>query len=1703
MDEAVRDLSSLYRSRSKTWNVGSSSNNSDLPASPSRSNIQIEGAQDYLKSEASQLPKVPKSAKGKLRDSLVLSTSFVPTRSKLNGSSKSAKFQFTPVNPRTPMQPESRNFGHSTPSSELVSPRDTSRNTHLEVPKAYASPISTSTISFKPRRHTIHRSDIPETPSSQVRERRFSSSKGSNDKNNILPRNHEHTRTSFSTAQTPQTMQSLSSFNTPMSHVHDMPHLNRHSSSSEALKASKELSHLESELSKQRKSKHSGEKIKHNIEKEIPHGNYSSSHIENHSLKLKANTKIRASDKNIKKLESQISNLKSKIDTNLTPNGSVYDYSTDSHEDLQTVPDQILHERFQGLSLHTPFTAPRKTFANDEQVSLSSSTGYSSETQNEKSMSGDLQKQQSQRSAAFGESHRNKNSKSNHNNETWLVSSYLQSLNDAKSCASKDFLLSKANALVELLTLNPELKDELISAAFIPAIQNLLTSKESTIVAAGYRVFRHLITKQDFFHYWAKSKVEVFIILTLSKEGVLLEKEQAFKLIRLIMEIAQTMSLGIIQACISFLERSVEAKLHDVCTELLLEMCYICPRNIVKTNCNRMFETIILETSNFEISKVILQTLLDLMAHHETRKYYIDYFTIDFLLAPLTDFYNSKDLPPPTKLLQKCVVLLSMCFKQYSGLMIFANNDFQNLRELIGFFKVPMLIKYLVDLFLDALRIKALQSFEGQSSYQNGSSPFLTRPSKFDKEIMTINQYIALVVRVLLKCDFHNDLKVVIFDNHVDSANAAKCCYLLSEFYHLTLNYCGNQKILTNYKIPVAELNEHARQTVEDAGGVNPQMKMLLNVSQQAKMNYNLSKGRNTLDMNDVNTTSNIIEFANMMRQEDLEREVSDVVYKKLITETRVLLTKNYDLWNWNVILQLIKGPLTNRRRLEELNRNTKFVRRLLVFYRPLRMRFSSISASSKLASKIIYVGCEFFKMLTQSPEGMRIWEDDLKLLPQIATSLFKAMEGHERGKNIFSKKSLETTLCSGYFKMLGALTETENGVKLLEKWNIFTVIYRMFKPKNTLCETYLQLMLKELYLWKSNHAKLILTKALVSPNKKIKILATHLLGYHLGLMEAPVALPKNIDIRMRSFIGRKSGPKSDSSQISKRSTKFLIKLLVKQLYDLSSDVVALSDKILYLYCMSSEQNAKAGNLDSSDFLVDCLDSAFEQLIFIGSPLLLQFLTTKIGFNKLDELGYISIERANWMSFKNVEYVRNVEVVIQNELANFSDSAMKSNNEKSEHKTYLTFGPGTGKQLPLHFYNYLAQSESGIRQLTINGDFISFYNCIRHFSMSLKSASVFTHENIEKLKAALWCVGFIGSTRLGVSLLESHSLVEDILKLAYECPSISVKFTSFYVLGLISKSNEGSEMISQFSWDCCTNVQGTPVGICIPQRVDQFLKFPEINKGAVSLLEDHFNEEGAREANLEEYIKDSLVEGPSEYGNSVLDENHNPNSSTGHQKILEPLETSQSSLEYTTPMSQKVGFQKGEKYTELTNYVNPGEFEEKSLNIPETVGLGFKQKKPMIKIDEEDDFPQPDMNLDRLLYMSKVLEDPSILNDEEFELAQEVEKQALALKNYENRKSYQMRHAFTNGEDEFIDRVIYLVGQLNSHLTLVKTRKELTAMYKQEPQKFEIPEVANKVLELMASYKFTPEVRKFLCQIFLSAAAVEAMIRRERTKKKY
>jgi hypothetical protein len=55
------------------------------------------------------------------------------------------------------------------------------------------------------------------------------------------------------------------------------------------------------------------------------------------------------------------------------------------------------------------------------------------------------------------------------------------------------------------------------------------------------------------------------------------------------------------------------------------------------------------------------------------------------------------------------------------------------------------------------------------------------------------------------------------------------------------------------------------------------------------------------------------------------------------------LLDRSHVKWNYEVIVELIEGPLLNPKRLDETIKATKFFKRLFSFFHPYNNRFSSI----------------------------------------------------------------------------------------------------------------------------------------------------------------------------------------------------------------------------------------------------------------------------------------------------------------------------------------------------------------------------------------------------------------------------------------------------------------------------------------------------------------------------------------------------------------------------------------------------------------------------------------------------------------------------------------------------------------------------------------------------------------------------------------
>jgi large subunit ribosomal protein L17e len=55
------------------------------------------------------------------------------------------------------------------------------------------------------------------------------------------------------------------------------------------------------------------------------------------------------------------------------------------------------------------------------------------------------------------------------------------------------------------------------------------------------------------------------------------------------------------------------------------------------------------------------------------------------------------------------------------------------------------------------------------------------------------------------------------------------------------------------------------------------------------------------------------------------------------------MLTKDSAKWNFEMLQELIEGPLLNPKRLEEAIKVARFMRRLLSFFHPFTHRFSEL----------------------------------------------------------------------------------------------------------------------------------------------------------------------------------------------------------------------------------------------------------------------------------------------------------------------------------------------------------------------------------------------------------------------------------------------------------------------------------------------------------------------------------------------------------------------------------------------------------------------------------------------------------------------------------------------------------------------------------------------------------------------------------------
>lgn len=1006
---------------------------------------------------------------------------------------------------------------------------------------------------------------------------------------------------------------------------------------------------------------------------------------------------------------------------------------------------------------------------------------------------------------------------------TWMLGDILQSFGDTKQ--ESETIVERSNELVSLLQRYPVLKYDLVGSQVGDKIRVLLLHKKTEVIAAGYRVARHILTDLESIKKLRGIYLDLFIIRSLARDSKYqLERLQALKLVRSFLDIPRgvsNISAGVIRAIVAIAEQS-DDRLKNVCLETLAEILVQDPQTVSNGGGIRVLIQCMVD-GPFELSYPVGMALVYILDSPDSAGIIRNGRDLDYLVSAFTE--NQVKGHAHTDRLQNCAKVLAYILRTWPGIQAFAADNFFALKSLIQCLTIPTnsMRDILLDLFFSIFDVKPLSwssSFlAGRRLTTLGRIPQLEKTLEEDplsgsktQESRYMDHYNSLLLFIFLECGLEDGL-VTVLETSDDVKVTRKATLLLGELLSISSKILPLRQVEKLASLPMLVKGAVSRKTERDAAASAA-------VFQIDKISRNLQKGRSTYATyalsSNINSSPSYHSISKHVRTK-LGVQIDDASFKQLILDTHVLSTKTYTKWNWDALSELIQGPLLNPKRLEEAMKTTKFMKRLVSFYRPFKYRFSSIKRT-KPNQKYIQVGCELLTTLLYTPEGVKYLTEN-KLLRQIAECLAQLdpMSGIISAEPLFSSQRLQNTLSYGYFQLLGTLSADPSGIAMLERWRMFNMFYHLtdLSSRTDLIKYFISSMDYRL----EGHPRIILSKALIGGQKDIQIFAT---GY------------------LRTLLNNEP-----------ETQKWAIQLLAVQLYDPELEVCRLAVSVLEEFCQDPENLEHFVKLQPS--LIHLGD--------VGTPLLLQFLSTSSGFRYLRELDYVHVEMDNWFHGEIDNYVK-----VIGEYLEMANTEAMSRYQAVVHQVSLLPGGvqiDTGFPMPpRHFYGEITRTEEGCQLLESKGHFPVFAQFVSH---NKKEAA--DKEVILRLKGCLWAIGHIASNPLGTPFLEDSDVTKDIIDIAENSFIPSLKGTAFFVLGLIASTHEGAEILDEFGWVTVRDPSGTPQGISLPKNLSSAFKSQNNDRGE---KEDEFEEEAEFPRVHSDAVKRKIIDALCNLSNQIL-----------------------------------------------------------------------------------------------------------------------------------------------------------------------------------------------------------------------------------------
>ncbi|QIW95391.1 hypothetical protein AMS68_000909 [Peltaster fructicola] len=954
---------------------------------------------------------------------------------------------------------------------------------------------------------------------------------------------------------------------------------------------------------------------------------------------------------------------------------------------------------------------------------------------------------------------------------SYVLAEILQALEREEM--PSDYYVNHANELVELFKRHPSLKYDLAWSIFGLRMQMLMLSDSREVVAAGYRVMRYAITERKSLQTIRSLQTDCLVILSLVKESKMrVEREQALKFIRAFVDVKEgtkEIHPAIVRVVVAVADHA-DDQLRNIAILTLAEILLKDPQLVVNTGGMTVLADA-MGSGSYSAPETLVTPILNLMDTPAKRGMLHSGFEFSAAFATLTEPHATQT---SGERLRASTRVIAAMFKSWPGLMTLSQHDFLPVRSVVSALyicTVPVR-ETITDLIASILRIhfpswaetfiggRRLTTYGRVTNLRSDGAVAAATPKVEDdmRDRNLVEHFTAVALTMLLRQGLLPALMHA--EKNTPSVQLGKkTSVLLAEVLRMAGDLLPNTWSASLQTLPglfASSVNFDDEQRLQAASTV-----------------YEVDRINRMLHRSTTSSTSQLKHLddggarARASSKSQVESLMDEQQLKLKLNDTGVLSTVNFSGWNWVLIQSLLDGPLQNPRRLAEcIASGNKFAHRLLGFMRPFKYRFSD-APNTKLNQRYVRAGCSLIRVLLQTNDGARYLADN-KLIPQIAECLAQKdwASGITSQAPLFSPSRMSETLVGGYFAFLGVMCSDVRGLQILERWKILNMFYHIVELKDR--DDLIRSLLTQLEYNLDSHPRIILAKAMVSGSKSIRIMATKILRKH--------ALT----------------PMSTSPLIS-GTAEWAIKLLVSQIYDPEIEVCEVAIKALEEAC---------NNLSSLEYVVKCRP-ALDHLGEIGAPLLLRFLSTSVGYHYLDGLDYITREMDDWFLGRNDTYVTLVEASLARALTDMSEKTHTSTEDAHEvHNSGF---------VPPHFYRELTRTAEGCELLKAKGHFEEFAATIEDYAMESVDA-----ETILKVKGCLWAVGNVGSMELGSPFLEQTDVVKHIVAIAEGSEVMSLRGTAFYVLGLISRSLHGQEILAEHGWDGTTNVLGESLGYSLP-----------------------------------------------------------------------------------------------------------------------------------------------------------------------------------------------------------------------------------------------------------------------------------------------